>query len=101
MVDALEIHDSYSIAALIQLEEILGRDAVKMTEGNDFYFNSSKPLNVSGGLNDTVGSGSLVPGFDNGLVGMAKGQTSTITVIPSQGYGLFAYLQNSPAKQGC
>ncbi len=49
-IDALEIHDSYSIAALIQLEEILGKDAVKMTEGNDFYFNSSKPLNVSGGL---------------------------------------------------
>ena len=39
-------------------------------------------------LNDTVGSGSLVPGFDKGLVGMAKGQTSMITVIPSQGYGL-------------
>ncbi len=49
-IDALEIHDSYSIAALIQLEEMLGKDAVKMTEGNDFYFNSSKPLNVSGGL---------------------------------------------------
>ena len=49
-IDAIEIHDSYSIAALIQLEEILGKDAVKMTEGNDFYFNSSKPLNVSGGL---------------------------------------------------
>ncbi len=49
-IDALEIHDSYSIAALIQMEEMLGKDAVKMTEGNDFYFNSSKPLNVSGGL---------------------------------------------------
>ncbi|MCW6158013.1 MAG: thiolase domain-containing protein [Thermoplasmatales archaeon] len=49
-IDALEIHDSYSIAALIQLEEILGKDAIKMTEGNDFYFNSSRPLNVSGGL---------------------------------------------------
>jgi acetyl-CoA C-acetyltransferase len=49
-IDAIEIHDSYSIAALIQMEEMLGKDAVKMTEGNDFYFNSSKPLNVSGGL---------------------------------------------------
>lgn len=49
-IDALEIHDSYSIAALIQMEEILGKEAVKMTEGNDFYYNSSKPINVSGGL---------------------------------------------------
>lgn len=39
-------------------------------------------------LNDTVGSGSLVKGFDNGLIGMAKGETSTIVVPPSLGYGL-------------
>lgn len=49
-IDAFEIHDSYSIAALIQMEEIIGKDSIKMTEGNDFYFNSSNPLNVSGGL---------------------------------------------------
>ena len=49
-IDAFEIHDSYSIAALIQMEEILGKAAVKMTEGNEFYFNSSHPVNVSGGL---------------------------------------------------
>ncbi|MEM0140575.1 MAG: thiolase domain-containing protein [Thermoplasmatales archaeon] len=49
-IDGIEIHDSYSIAALIQLEEILGPEAIKMTEGNDFYYNSSNPLNVSGGL---------------------------------------------------
>ncbi len=49
-IDAMEIHDSYSIAALIQMEEIFGKDAVRMTEGNDFYYNSSHPINVSGGL---------------------------------------------------
>ncbi len=49
-IDAMEIHDSYSIAALIQMEEILGKEAVRMTEGNDYYYNSSLPINVSGGL---------------------------------------------------
>lgn len=39
-------------------------------------------------LNDTVGSGSMIKGFENGLVGMAKGQTGIITVTPSLGYGL-------------
>ncbi len=49
-VDAYEIHDSYSIAGLIQMEEIIGKEAVKMAEGDEFYYNSSLPLNVSGGL---------------------------------------------------
>lgn len=49
-IDAFEIHDSYSIASLIQMEEIFGKDAIKMTEGDEFYFNSSKPVNPSGGL---------------------------------------------------
>ncbi|MGC8561786.1 MAG: thiolase C-terminal domain-containing protein [Thermoplasmata archaeon] len=49
-IDAFEIHDSYSIASLIQAEELFGKDAIKMTEGDDFYYNSSSPLNVSGGL---------------------------------------------------
>ncbi len=49
-IDGFEIHDSYSISSLIQLEEIFGKEARKMAENNDFYFNSSHPLNVSGGL---------------------------------------------------
>ncbi|MEM0130258.1 MAG: thiolase domain-containing protein, partial [Thermoplasmatales archaeon] len=49
-IDGIEIHDSYSIAALIQLEEIYGPEAIRMTEGDDLYYNSSNPLNVSGGL---------------------------------------------------
>ncbi|MCL4333678.1 MAG: FKBP-type peptidyl-prolyl cis-trans isomerase [Candidatus Thermoplasmatota archaeon] len=39
-------------------------------------------------LNDTVGSGSMIKGFDDGLIGMAKGESGFITVLPSQGYGL-------------
>ncbi|MCL5929866.1 MAG: FKBP-type peptidyl-prolyl cis-trans isomerase [Candidatus Thermoplasmatota archaeon] len=39
-------------------------------------------------LNDTVGSGSMIKGFDDGLIGMAKGQSGVITVPPALGYGL-------------
>ncbi len=39
-------------------------------------------------LNDTVGSGSMITGFDDGLVGMAKGQSGILTIPPSLGYGL-------------
>lgn len=49
-IDAFEIHDSYSIASLIQMEELMGKEARRMSEGDEFYFNSSTPLNVSGGL---------------------------------------------------
>jgi FKBP-type peptidyl-prolyl cis-trans isomerase 2 len=38
-------------------------------------------------LNDTVGSGSMIKGLDEGLLGMAEGQTGIITVPPSLGYG--------------
>jgi acetyl-CoA C-acetyltransferase len=49
-VDVFEIHDSYSIAGLIQMEEILGKEAIRMTRDGEFYYNSSHPVNVSGGL---------------------------------------------------
>ncbi len=39
-------------------------------------------------LNDTVGSGQMIKGFDNGLIGMAQGQTGIIVIPPSLGYGL-------------
>lgn len=49
-IDGFEIHDSYSIAALIQMEEILGKEAVSMAESGEFYYDSSHPVNTSGGL---------------------------------------------------
>lgn len=49
-IDGYEIHDSYSIGSLIQMEEIFGKEAIKMVENDEYYFNSSHPLNVSGGL---------------------------------------------------
>lgn len=35
----------------------------------------------------TVGSGQVIPGFDNGVLGMKAGEEKTFTVSPEQGYG--------------
>jgi len=35
-----------------------------------------------------VGNGSVIPGFDDGLLGMAQGETKTIVVPPEDGYGV-------------
>ncbi len=35
-----------------------------------------------------AGSGQLIPGFDQGVIGMALNQSKTITVPPKEGYGL-------------
>jgi FKBP-type peptidyl-prolyl cis-trans isomerase SlpA len=36
-----------------------------------------------------VGSGMLIPGFEQGVIGMNSGDKKTIEVEPSQGYGEF------------
>ena len=38
-------------------------------------------------LNFTVGSGQLIKGFDNAVVGMSINQTKNITLTPSEAYG--------------
>jgi peptidylprolyl isomerase len=38
-------------------------------------------------LNFTVGAGSMIAGFDRGVLGMKVGETKTITVTPAEGYG--------------
>jgi len=39
-------------------------------------------------LNFTVGSGELIQGFDQAVVGMKVGENKTVTIQPAQGYGL-------------
>lgn len=39
-------------------------------------------------LNFTVGSGELIKGFDEGVIGMKVNQTKNITLTPEEGYGL-------------
>jgi peptidylprolyl isomerase len=38
-------------------------------------------------LEFTLGTGSVIPGFDQGIVGMAIGETKTITITPDDAYG--------------
>ncbi len=38
-------------------------------------------------LNATLGQGQLIPGFENGLIGMAVGETKTIEIEPKDAYG--------------
>lgn len=35
----------------------------------------------------TIGTGSVIPGFERGVVGMAVGDTKTITITPNEAYG--------------
>jgi len=45
-----------------------------LTEGRE-------PLSV------VLGQGSLIPGFENGLIGMAEGEKKTVTIPTSEAYG--------------
>ncbi len=52
------------------------------TNGTVFSQNfNSTPLNF------TAGSSQVIPGFSNAVIGMKVGQTKTVTVPPSEGYG--------------
>ena len=44
-------------------------------------------------LEFTVGSGEIIPGLDNGLVGMEVGEQRVVTVEPQDGYG-----EHDPAR---
>lgn len=44
-------------------------------------------------LNITLGNGDVIPGFENAIAGMKKGETKTVTIPPTQGYGNY-----DPAK---
>ncbi|RPH51194.1 MAG: peptidylprolyl isomerase [Desulfobacteraceae bacterium] len=54
----------------------------RLTDGT--IFDSSKKRNP---LEFRIGSGSLIPGFENGIIGMAVGDTKTVTIPDNEGYG--------------
>ena len=41
-----------------------------------------------GPLEFTLGAGQMIPGFENAVYGMKKGQTRTVTIPPEEAYGL-------------
>ena len=40
-------------------------------------------------LEFTLGSGAMIKGFNDGVIGMKEGETKTITVKPEDGYGVY------------
>jgi peptidylprolyl isomerase len=57
---------------------------VSFPDGQAFESNkNASPLEF------TVGTGQVIAGFDEAVVGMSPGQTKTVTVIPEKAYGLY------------
>ncbi len=54
---------------------------------NGEVFDSSKDRSP---LNFKVGSGQLIAGFDNAVVGMAVGESKTVTLPPEEAYGSYS-----------
>ncbi len=56
---------------------------------------SGEPLEV------TIGGGRVIPGFERALVGMAEGETKTVTIEASDAYGSWqdALVQEVPRSQ--
>jgi dolichyl-phosphooligosaccharide-protein glycotransferase len=52
-----------------------------ITTRTDFSNYSTSPLPVK------IGSGTVIPGFNDGLLNMTKGESKTITIAPEDGYG--------------
>ena len=72
------------------MEKIKNGDTVKvhytgkLEDGNVFdtsLMEGREPLQV------TLGQGMLIPGFENGLIGMEMGEKKTIEIEPEDGYG--------------
>jgi peptidylprolyl isomerase len=51
-------------------------------------FDSSAHGDHSHPLQFQVGSGQVIPGFDNAVMGMKKGEEKTFTIKPEEGYGM-------------
>lgn len=41
-------------------------------------------------LEFTLGAGMVIPGFENAIVGMADGETKTVSIPPDDGYGPYS-----------
>lgn len=71
MTEAIKAGDTISVEYTGKLEN---GDVFDTSKGRD-------PLKF------TVGSGMLIKGFDNAVIGMKMGEKTTVTIPPEQGYG--------------
>lgn len=63
--DTVRVHYTGSLADGTQFDSSVGRDPIQLT----------------------LGSGMVIPGFENALMGMAPGDTKSVTVEPIEAYG--------------
>lgn len=54
----------------------------KLEDGTVFDSSQDRPP-----LEFKIGSGSVIPGFEQGVIGMETGDTKTITIPPEEAYG--------------
>ena len=54
----------------------------KLQDGSVFDASDREPLEF------TIGEGNLIPGFEQGVIGMGIGDTKTVTIPAEQAYGL-------------
>lgn len=70
----IDVNSSVTVNYTGKLEDGTVFDT-SLTEGRE-------PLSV------TLGQGALIPGFENGLIGLSVGDTKTIEIEPEDAYGL-------------
>jgi len=51
---------------------------------DDKVFDTSKEREP---ISFKVGAGMMIPGFENGVVGLAEGESKTLKITPEEGYG--------------
>ncbi len=54
----------------------------KFTDGTIF-----DESDIDNPFNFTLGVGEVIPGFDNGIIGMSVGETKTINILSDEAYG--------------
>ncbi len=70
------------MAAVKQGDTIRIRYVGRLEDGTVFDSSEGRPP-----LEFTVGEGELIPGLEQGVIGMNIGETKTITISPELGYG--------------
>lgn len=59
----------------------------RLENGTVFDSNVDPKFGHTDPLTFTVGAGQMIPGFDNGVVGMKVGEKKTLTIAPEDAYG--------------
>ncbi len=78
----------YLVVTVVAAPVVANGDNVSVYYTGTFTNGTVFDSNVGGTpINFTVGSGSMIEGFDEGVVGMHVGETKTITVPANEAYG--------------